>query len=41
MRQNYLSGQIRKVDLDRLKVTERLATQRASVINAVEGAEDL
>ncbi len=42
METNYLSGLIRKVDLDRLKVTRtNMATQRASVINAVEVQKNL
>ena len=39
---SYASGLIRKVDLDRLKVTRtNMSTQRASVINAVEVQKNL
>jgi len=39
---SYASGLIRKVDLDRLKVTRtNMATQRASVINGVEVQKNL
>ncbi len=42
MEVSYASGLIRKVDLDRLKVTRtNMATQRASVINAVEVQKNL
>ena len=42
METSYVSGLIRKVDLDRLKVTRtNMATQRASVINAVEVQKNL
>ena len=42
METSYASGLIRKVDLDRLKVTRtNMSTQRASVINAVEVQKNL
>ncbi len=42
METSYASGLIRKVDLDRLKVTRtNMATQRASVLNAVEVQKNL
>ncbi len=42
METGYASGLIRKVDLDRLKVTRtNMATQRASVLNAVEVQKNL
>ena len=42
METSYASGLIRKVDLDRLKVTRtNMFTQRASVINAVEVQKNL
>ena len=42
METSYASGLIRKVDVDRLKVTRtNMSTQRASVINAVEVQKNL
>lgn len=42
MEASYASGLIRKVDLDRLKVTRtNMATQRASVLNGVEVQKNL
>ncbi len=42
METSYASGLIRKVDLDRLKVTRtNMATQRASVLNAAEVQKNL
>jgi len=42
METSYASGLIRKVDLDRLRVTRtNMATQRASVLNAVEVQKNL
>lgn len=42
MEANYASGLVRKVDLDRLRVTRtNMATQRASVLNAAEVQKNL